>query len=311
MDTKPGSALDEFLDNMFALLEWIEPQANGDRQRIQVVVASYFLRFALGTDWHDKYVRLSDTPDPWLLNATDKWYLANRPDEVARRSVFSYRIVRLANAFFTLIKRGTSASAFELLRRRLQTAPDVQPTFVEIEVASFLVRNGAEVRVIEESGIRGQDFDFLAISDGMEVSVEVTSLRHRPLTVQTISNKFKEKRSQVPDGRPAVLYMGIPAEWMVDSATAYSVFTEAATRFMRGSHRYNAFTLLWEAEVLSGTRPATRLTTQSCYHNNPRHRLSGGTVFDMQSEAADRGMADSLLEFLEAVRAKRAATKPK
>jgi len=240
-----------------------------------------------------------------MLNATDAWYDANQPHETARRSVFSHRVVRLADAIFTLLKHEIASS--ESLRRRLQASHRVQPTFVEIEIASFLAHNGVEVRVIEESGVRGQDFDFLAVSDGMEVSVEVTTLPYRRLTVQTILNKFKEKRDQVPPNRPAVLYMAIPSEWMTDSVAAFATFTEAARNFMKGSRRYNAFTLVWEEVLPRGTGHITRLVLRSCYHNNPRHPLSGKTFFDMKVIEPDKRMAISLLEFLEGVRKRRAA----
>jgi hypothetical protein len=295
---------ENFFLSLLNVLEHAEARTSGDSQIIQFIVANHFLLGVLGTEWHSKHIALSATPDPWMLNATDAWYDANQPHETARRSVFSHRVVRLADAIFTLLKHEVAGS--ESLRRRLQASHHVQPTFVEIEIASFLAHNGADVRVIEGSGIRGLDFDFLAISDGMEVSVEVTTLPYRRLTVQTFLNKLKEKRDQVPPNRPAVLYMAIPSEWMTDSIVAFATFTAAAERFMKRSRRYNAFTLVWEEVRPFGAGRITRLVMRTCYHNNPRHRLSGTTVFDMKLDESGKRMADSIEEFLEGVRKKRA-----
>ncbi len=112
-------------------------------------------------------------------------------DMVPNRILYARRTIGLGDAIFTLLKGRFKGAG--LLRQRFLTRP-TKPCFIETEIASLLGYNGLEVEVIGESGMPGKE-------DG-------------PLTVQTISNTLKSKRTQVPSIPPAILYMRIPAEWM-------------------------------------------------------------------------------------------------
>jgi hypothetical protein len=226
----------------------------------EFAMAARFLYVVLGQDWCEQKITFRDKPDEWMHN--------RKGDTSIGRIVYGHRVVRLANAFFTLLEQ--RAKGFDTLRQRLQTRA-TKPCFVEAEIASLLVYNGFEVEIIGETGVRGDDFDLSAAKDGVVLSVEVTAKQDGPLTVQTIINTLRAKRTQVPAHRPAVLYIQVPPEWMRDTQRAQNIFTQAFCEFFKRSRRFNAFVLVWE-EVLpfmGGGFP--QMFWWGCYCNNPRH----------------------------------------
>jgi hypothetical protein len=70
-----------------------------------------------------------------------------------RRLVYTHRVVRLANALFTLLlgKAIGKAKGFDVLRERLRR-PNTEPSFAEAEIAS-LARNGFDIEIVKETGI--------------------------------------------------------------------------------------------------------------------------------------------------------------
>jgi hypothetical protein len=87
--------------------------------------------------------------------------------------------------------------------------------FAEAEIASLLIRNKVPVRIIGESGTRGEDFDMLATVRGVPVSIEVTAIEEGAImSPRSILNRLRSKRKQVPPTRPAILYVVVPSAWM-------------------------------------------------------------------------------------------------
>jgi hypothetical protein len=163
----------------------------------------------------------------------------------------------------------------------------------------------ARLKIVQERGVRGEDFDLRVYKDGLRVSVEVTSKADGPLTVQTIKNTLHSKRNQVPPDYPAVLCIHIPAEWMRAGAASTAILSEAIAAFAHRSPRFNAFVFVWE-EVLPfmhGGWP--RVTMQVCYHNRPRHPFERVDLFTPRpDENGESKVAHSFLARLEAQRTK-------
>lgn len=219
-------------------------------------------------------------------------------DTSANRILYDHRVTQLGDCIFTLL-RGQFKGA-EVLRNRFLTR-QTKPCYIETEIASLLTYNGMHVEVIGESGIRGEDFDLAATKDGVTVSVEITAKEPGPLTVETLTNTLKAKRTQVPDSRPAIFYIRVPAEWDPTLPENHVIFNKSFNEFCRGSRRINTIILVWE-ELLDFMRGGfTQMTMWSCHNNNPRHQYSNVDLFFLPKPAHDGrvSLARSFLDFLE------------
>jgi hypothetical protein len=283
-DDFSSMTLPQMLQRVLTELERRYP-LSADEDLIEFHLASFFLWIVLGEEWHRRHITLASNPDSWMLNGNDAWCAAHP----TRRLVYHNRVVRLADAIFTVsAKKVVGADG---LLKRLRTRPDTRASFTEAEIASLLAYNGCLVSVVDESGIRGEDFDLLCVVDGVEVSAEVTAISERLLTVQTILNKLGDKRNQVPPHRPAALYLHIPAIWMRDEEAAAPIFGEAVEKFLRRSQRFNIIVILFEEVIpfLNGGFPT--LWMKPVYNNRPRHIIP-----EVEAFTNGRGrMAKSLL----------------
>jgi hypothetical protein len=198
-----SDALKNLIEFLCEELTRVEAQTSGIPQLVEHGMASRLLCLVFGYDWYNQRIKFrSENPDEWILNGNDAWLAANPVENDVRRIVHTQRVIRLADALFTLISG--PVEGFGSLKDRFVYRP-TKPCFIEAEVASLLVRNGFQIKIIKETGVRGEDFDLLAIRDGTTVSVEVTSKVEGPLRTQTIENTLHAKRDQVPANRPAVL----------------------------------------------------------------------------------------------------------
>jgi hypothetical protein len=264
-------------------------------------MASRLLVLVFGNDWYGQRVKFrADNPDEWMLNGDDVWLSANPVPNDVRRSVHACRVVRLADALFTLIHG--RAEGLDSLKARFLTCP-TKPCFMEAEVASLFVCNGFHVKIIKESGKRGEDFDLLATRDGKAVSIEVTSKLGGILTAQTIENTLRAKRDQVSQDRPAVLYMHVPLEWMPDTNTI-PTFDDAIVDFMKRSRRFNAIVFFSEKNIPFLNGALTSQSMRACFNERPRHPFEPRTLFEPALIDGKRRMAFSFLERLRNKRTK-------
>jgi hypothetical protein len=253
----------------------------------------------------------SNRPDPWMLNATREWcelHPVGHPDP--RPLLYHNRVIRLANALFTVSRRGMGG--LETLRQRFLRRNDTRAAFFEAEIASLLVYNGCKVDVVEESGTRGDDFDLLAKVKGIDVSVEVTSVGEKiPLSIGAFYNRLKSKRNQVPADRPAVLYVNIPGNWMRRSTFSEIVLHAALRRFLFRSRRYNMIVLMWDTPSFNSEGDATvHRRVQPIYNNIARHRIPDVSVFGLKRDMwGTQRMADSFYRYVKRYRDNRMSPK--
>jgi hypothetical protein len=275
---------------------------NNERSFVAAAVSGLLLRGIFGEDWARKRLILNDKPDPWMLNGNDAW-LATHPvaPPDLRRVTYSSRVVRLANALFTIIGK---VDGFERLRERFLTRNDTRSSFLEAEIASLLVHNGCSVSVIGESGVRGQDFDLLATVMGTQVSVEVSAIAGGRLSINTVLNKLNGKRDQVPPDRPAVLYVRLPDTWMPpNSERGFLVLDAAVRRFMVKSKRINAIVFIGERVTPVDGGGGLHQWLAPVYNNYPRHLIPDYSVFSLKRDKW--GVEGISVSFLDKLRAKR------
>jgi hypothetical protein len=174
----------------------LESKTSGARQGVELAVACAFLEVLLGTDWCARKIRPVSTPDGWIQNRLRS--------DVTNTSWITYfdRVIRLANALFTLLQSQTVG--FDVLRTRFHPRP-TKPCFIEAQIASLQAANGFRVEIVGESGLRGGDFDLTASRDGMALNIEVTGKDDVPLSAKTIRNTLTSKRTQLPVTGPAIL----------------------------------------------------------------------------------------------------------
>ncbi len=135
----------------------IEEKHAGNRQFIEIGISSAFLLLAFGREWYERKIAFrDDAPDPWMMNGSDcwlsrvqstappvrsRWFRASCTNGIwiktaktgdVRRLVYSHRVVRLANALFTVLlgEANGMAKGFGVLRDRLR-GPDTKSSFVE------------------------------------------------------------------------------------------------------------------------------------------------------------------------------------
>lgn len=265
-------------------------QANGIRQLAAHAMAARLLTLFFGYDWYQRKIAFREDPDAWMHN--------QKGDAGTNRILYERRVTQLGDCIFTLLK--SQVKGLDALRNRFLTR-ETKPCYIEAEIASLLAYNGLQVEIIGESGIRGEDFDLAATKDGVTVSVEITAKEAGPLTVQTLTNTLKSKRTQVPSNRPAVLYIRVPAEWDPSLPENHEIFNAAFNDFCRGSRRFNAIVMVWE-EVLGFMGGAfTPMTMWACHNNNPRHPYPNVDLLFVPKAAHDGQvlLAHSFFEFLE------------
>ena len=128
---------------------------------------------------------------------------------------------------------------------------------------------------MDESGVRGKDFDFIARGKKYDISVEVTAKEDAKFTPESVANTLYNKRTQVPEDRSAILYMIIPDEWGANFESIGPQLTPILEKFCSRSKRFNAFVFLWDAVIDYPDREGFFHATacMSFSHNFARHPI--------------------------------------
>ncbi len=109
------------------------------------------------------------------------------------------RVTHLAHALFCL-QNCTNFDA--MLKRFLERS--TRSCFYKSDIASTFMEADYEVEIVVETGVRGDDFDFVARKKGCQINVEVTAKDDdTQISVSTIHNTLNDKRKQFPGDNPA------------------------------------------------------------------------------------------------------------
>jgi hypothetical protein len=161
----------------------------------------------------------------------------------------------------------------------------------------MLAHNNCAVRIVKESGVRGQDFDLEITLRGLPVNVEVTAIAQRPLNAQTLLNRLRKKCNQVPKDNPAILYIHIPDIWMRNRSLAFLVLDRAIRRFFLKSRRYNMICFIWEEVANEPHGFVPRMSVQPVFNNHARFPMSDYRPFCVQPDKwGTKRMSDSILQ---------------
>jgi len=192
------------------------------RQKVAVAGAFGVIRHYLGQDWLNRLEQNSITPE-----------LLSRHGKVSyRRLNFT---VTIGETLFLL----RNSPAFPEICRRLKTR-DLRAAYYEMYVTRSFLDYGYQIYARPETGIKRDDFDFEAAKGSEHVNVEVTALEPKPFADGTLLNALQQKRAQLPDTAPAVIFVILPERWDNMSIDLNAHVELTAERFLVGTRRINA-----------------------------------------------------------------------
>jgi hypothetical protein len=184
-----------------------------------LMVAKLFL----GLDWIEEHLIPAHGAKGFLkvdLSASD-------------REVQYFRTIDLGEMLFNLQHIG----GFDGYVARLRSG-DVEPTLAELDVARMLYINDQLFWFVEPQNKIGHDYDFKVIFPGGIIGcVEAKcNLGTVQFNTATIKNSLQTARSQLPKDQPGIIFVKLPAQWMVHSDFARQTVS-TALEFLRGTKR--------------------------------------------------------------------------
>jgi hypothetical protein len=232
-------------------------------------------------DWFDASQTPHKTPSLFLLRSLKRIeiviiqmiypFMLNGPDEEREnRLTHQRRVITLADAIFGLRASVGHDSMVRRLRER-----DVKACYFEATTAAQFIDDGFSVAITNEVGVRGADFDFSAICGCQNIAVEVAARDDGQLSVQTIANTLKGKRSQFPKDRPGILVIVLPDEWAQNTAVAEQILTNTTRQFLaRDTQRINAVAYVWSRTILLPQGRVIADAIRPYFNPNPRHPIA-------------------------------------
>lgn len=181
---------------------------------------------------------------------------------------------------------------------------EVRASFFEVYAADMFLRAGFSVRFRPETGIKKQDFDFIATTGNEEVNAEVTAFTSSEFSFSTINNSLNAKRKQLPKDRPAVLFCVYPGEWQAQINVA-TAFRETAHRFLHSTRRINCIIFLGEVrvEITNTDKRGVLFQNMAVANDNPYHPTKALQFFHEHTERSRQAQgASSMAEFEEALK---------
>lgn len=189
------------------------------------------------------------------------------------------RSISIAETLFIM----RSMSGFEELRGRLEKKQPKRAAYFELLAAKQFFKHGFEIIArSEKNGRRGENFDFAARKRNQTINVEVTALTVENFNKKTISNSLQNKRTQVPDDAPAILYCVLPEVWTADPIIDWDdVLNDVTKQFFRRSKRWNAVVFWIEQHLIlkEGPGAAMFLVRRPYTNQDARHQTELDFLF--------------------------------
>jgi hypothetical protein len=222
------------------------------------LAATIIIRYFLGIEFSERYIKPSATPDAFMLNGFD--------DRQVIRFIHQDRVINLANVLFNL----NAEPGFDLLIVRFTSNRDLRSVFLEAMFASEFKKDGFTSEILPSSGIKGNDFDFRASKKETIINVEVTGATNDRFAPSNIKNILTKKRKQLPSDRPAILVCALPYTWLLNYPGLYFGLMHETFNFYRVSKGLNA--VVYAVQKLERLEGAAIFIegTMTFWHTNPR-----------------------------------------
>jgi hypothetical protein len=167
------------------------------------VLASAVLRAYLGQKWWDRHV---------MPNRKKKGFVTIDKSTPLLFDISAYRIMDLAEILFNL----QYVQGFDECISRMR-AGDIEGTHAELDLGRMLFLNQIRFRYVIPSGAKGginYDVEIIypngtVVCGDAKCNIETTEFREK-----TIDDRLEKARSQLPDGRPGIIFLKFPPRWM-------------------------------------------------------------------------------------------------
>jgi hypothetical protein len=195
------------------------------------------------------------------------------------------------------------AGGFPEFCRRLKDR-DLRSAFFELYAAKFMFQGGYEIEARPETYVKQQDFDFQAIKGSEQINVEVTALAEKTATRKTIVNALNQKRKQIPDSAPAIIFVILPEEMtelQMDWDNFLSEITKEffyGTKQSMGTRRINAAVFVGERhrQTKNSDKGAFAFIHKSYFNSEARHQINDMNAlfgWSIKSDVLDKVMNES------------------
>ena len=141
--------------------------------------------------------------------ASDAFFERPAPGAIVNWQYLS-RVLAVGDTLFAL----KDSEGFDVFCQRLRQQK-ARPTFFEAFAARMFADLDFRVTFRPETGIKGQDFDFLATRGDVKINVEATTVSGPEYSSVTVRNAIEQKRKQVPPDAPGVVFVVVPEAWFV------------------------------------------------------------------------------------------------
>jgi hypothetical protein len=123
----------------------------------------------------------------------------------------------------------------------------VEATYAELEAGGFLLRHGIPFKYIDETSVKGLDYDGqIILHNGERVNCEMKcKIESTQFSESTIRNTLDAARKQLPSGEPSLVFLKIPELWVHHPEISTALPT-VINDFLRGTSRVVSIILRWE-----------------------------------------------------------------
>jgi hypothetical protein len=197
---------------------------------------------------------------------------------------YQARITSFADTLYAL----RVIEGFDIFCKRLRDQ-EAQASFYEGFSARMFLELGYRIKVRPSTGIKGEDFDFIASKGDLTVNGEVTTLQGDSYSSETVLNALEKKRKQLPKEEPGVIFIVVPESWYEPGWRPVSeALREDAAEFCGKTRRINAIIVVSEEHETFGmeARGWLGFRFDPILHADPRnpvaelddffHKLDGG-----------------------------------
>ncbi len=200
--------------------------------------------------------------------ASDAFFERPAPGAIVNWQYLS-RVLAVGDTLFAL----KDSVGFDVFCQRLRQQ-QARPTFFEAFAARMFTDLDFSVTFKPETGVKGQDFDFLATRGEVNVNVEATTVSGPEYSSTTVRNAIEQKRKQLSPDAPGVVFVVVPEAWFVgrNEEMMNLLRTDAGESFLK-SKRINAIIYLNEQHEDFGLPDRGHLgyAFDPCLHAEPRH----------------------------------------
>lgn len=250
------------------------------------VMSCRILMHAFGKNWLFKNV-LSE-------GVTENEFFKLEENSEISRYINQNRIIRLGHMLYALRNISGFDHFVESIKRR-----DIEPAYFELTVANMLCEDGYNIRFVNESGIKTQDYDLLCSVDDIQFCVESKSRRYSEVfNTKILLNALKKAKGQLPKTKPGVIFILISDSWL-HNKSAEAIVTECVVNYLRTTERVNKVILIWDIFFESNDKKITSYIYLEINNNKTRFSIPVNKLLvplDNPIDALNRNVDDQIFK---------------